>query len=97
MKGRRMASWIKEVPLCDLIDGECYFLARKWTTGVGLHYLFLSRLANGRPRLSSKPGIAIRCVANDNLRQTLAEHEGYVAVEIPGDADKRWKARKSRR
>ena len=92
-----MASWIKEVSLAQLQEGQTYFLAKKWESKcAGTSYMFHSRLLNGKAQWSSKPGIAVRCVANDKLREILTEHADYVAVEIPVDADKRWKARKRR-
>ncbi len=92
-----MSSWIKEVPLAQLQDGQTYFLAKKWESGcAGTSYVFHSQLLNGKVQWSSKPGIAIRCVANEKLRAILAERADCVAIEIPADADKRGKARKRR-
>jgi len=91
-----MTSWIKEVPIDQLVEGKAYFLAKKWETHMGFSYLFHSRLLSGKEQLSCKPGIAIHCIANDKLRKILIERPNYVAIEIPADADKRWKARKRR-
>lgn len=92
-----MSSWIKEVTLEQLQEGRAYFLAKKWESEcAGTSYMFHSRLLNGKVQWSSKPGIAVRCVANEKLREILTEHADLVAIEIPADADSRWKARKHR-
>ncbi len=91
-------SWIEEVDISSIEDDQAYFLAKKWESSMGVaNYLFLSKLLNGKQKFSSKPGIAIRAICNDNFRKILAEHPNYVALKIPMDADKRWKARTKNR
>lgn len=87
-----MQSWVKIVPTAEVKDGAQYFIGKIVGPGVWLH----ARGLNGKLQWSEKPGIAIRCEGSDKFRAYLAENTGCVAVEVPADADKRWRARKRR-
>lgn len=52
------------------------------------------QIIKGRNILSYKPGIATHVIGNDKLRKILREQSNHVAIEIPADADRRWKRRK---
>ncbi len=57
--------------------------------------LFWCRYLSGKEQWSSKPGIAIRFVGDAAFVKKLSEYNGQlVAIEVPSDADKRWRARK---
>lgn len=88
-----MSSWIKEVEADAVAENATYFIARRPRTAMA-PYLFHARDIKGKSVMSEKPGIADRVVGNDKLRAALREHLDLVAVEVPPDADKRWKRRK---
>lgn len=96
-----MPSWIKEVPVAEIVEAKTYFIARKWIPG-NSHtpsYLFHSRLLNGKSDWTSKPGIGIHYVGGAALMEELLKDRGevvLVAIEVPADASKRWKARRRR-
>lgn len=54
--------------------------------------LFYARDIRGKTIMSEKPGIAIRFLANE-IADILSKHEDHEAIEVPRDADKRWKRR----
>lgn len=72
------------------------------------HRDFYSTWGNGTAAWSGKPGIAERFPGNDKLRDYIERFEAnnktaihqwprgtrIVALEVPADADKRWKRRK---
>ena len=96
-----MPSWIKEVPVAEIVEAKSYFIARKWIAGNSRtpSYLFHSRLLNGKSDWTCKPGIGIRYVGGAALKEELSKDRGdviLVAIEVPSDASKRWKARKRR-
>ena len=87
-----MTSWVKQVPADALAEGVRYFIGK--TNWVGC-YMFVSRDIKGRGVWSVKPGIAVRFTARE-AREFLAEHPDSVVIEIPKDADRRWKRRQKR-
>ncbi len=91
-----MKSWIKVVPIDQLEPTGEYFIAKP--VGVPPHegMLFYGRGLNGKNTWTTKPGIAIRVYGNEKLVQALNANPGIVAVKVPPDADKRWRARKRR-
>lgn len=89
-----MRSWIKEVLPCQIEDGKLYFIATRHNSPGS--YSFYSRGLNGKKSWSVKPGIAIRFTGGAPLVAELAKNQNLVALEVPVDADKRWKARKRR-
>lgn len=89
--------WIKPVAVADVQNGKLYFvgLKPKWKYGV---WQFWSEYLNGKTGWSIKPGIAMQCKGGDKLRKLLTEKasDGVIAIEVPKDADKRWRARKEK-
>lgn len=91
--------WIVEVPLDKLDPSKDYFVARRWLdSNKRPCYEFYSRLLNGKDTWSGKPGIAIRYPGKPELKAAILKnsHVELIAVEVPSDADKRWRARKRR-
>ncbi len=89
--------WEKEVPIDDIKDDGDYFIAKFNDFSGHRNYMYLARGLNKKLCWSVKPGIAIRYVGGDGLKEHLAKNNGaHVALEVPKDADKRWKARKRR-
>lgn len=91
-----MAGWIKAVPVGDVQDGTLYFVGRppKWKYGT---WAFWSEWLNGKRAWSEKPGIALQYEGGDGLRKLLAERPDCMAVEVPKDADRRWRKRRAKR
>ncbi len=87
-----MQTWVKIIPLAEVKDDEKYFIGKVVGPGVWLH----ARGLSGKLQWSEKPGIAVRYEGNDKFREFLTANSGCVAVKVPADADKRWKARKRR-
>lgn len=87
-----MASWIKEATASEIVDGNEYFIGiRPKHDSQG--WFFFSQNRKGKQMVSSKPGIAIRYVGSDAMRDVLSNRPELGAVIIPADADKRWKMR----
>lgn len=85
--------WIKEVPVSDIAPDKTYFIAMH--PGGGSSVWFWSQYLSGKENWSSKPGIAMRFRGGPALVAEITKREGKLfAVEVPGDADKRWRARK---
>jgi hypothetical protein len=85
--------WIKEIAPDELRPEKSYFIAQKF----GIHgncYAFYSQGLKGKRSFTSKPGIALRYAGGDELRAILEKHPELVFLEVPADADKRWRARK---
>jgi hypothetical protein len=82
----------KEVSQSDIQDGQSYFLARKIKTSIW----FWSQPKNGPEKWTSKPGIAVHFVGGDDLRKVFDKNRQVemVAIEVPSDHAKRWRARK---
>lgn len=87
-------SWIKVSTADEIIDGKDYFLAVERGEEPHKNYMFYSQDIKGKNILSSKPGIATHIIGNDKLRAILVEHHDHVAIDIPADAERRWKRRK---
>jgi hypothetical protein len=90
-----MSNWIRPVAPADVEDGRPYFigLPPKWKYGT---WAFWSEWLNGKRAWSEKPGIALQYEGGEELRKLLTE-KGVMAVEVPKDADTRWRKRRSRR
>lgn len=86
--------WVVEVEHDAIDPAGIYFLAIRPVTRMTLH-MFAARGLNGKSCWSEKPGIAKKF-----LGETIVEHlrntPSQVAVIVPDDADKRWRARKNR-
>lgn len=91
-----MSNWIKEVPRDAIVDGSPYFLARKHSSEYHTSYMYVSRDIKGRTLLSVKPGIAIRFTSAASIAELLSKYPEFVVIEVPKDADKRWKRRVKR-
>lgn len=91
-----MSNWIKPVATSDVENGTLYFVGMppKWKYGT---WAFWSEWLNGRRAWSEKPGIALQYEGGDGLRKLLTERADCIAVEVPKDADKRWRRRRARR
>ena len=91
-----MSDWPKQVPVEQTSEDKLYFIARTFSQGRGFDYwsLYLS----GKEGWSVKPGIAMRFYGGAALVKTFAKNPqaNLVAIEVPADADKRWRARKHR-
>lgn len=86
-------SWIKKVPLSEIKEGALYFIGMN--PGGSAQVWFWSQYLSGKETWSGKPGIAIRYKGGPALVAMMKENgEKYFAVEVPADADKRWRARK---
>jgi hypothetical protein len=90
-----MSSWIKPVAPNEVQDGKLYFIGMppQWEYGV---WEFWSKWLNGKRAWSGKPGIALQYEGGDELRKLLIE-KGVMAVEVPKDADTRWRSRRPNR
>ena len=86
------ASWINEISAELIEDGKEYFIAIKPVTKMVRH-LFLATDKNGNARWSQKPGIANSYVGSESMRQEMAAREDLIAVEVPKNAGKKWRAR----
>ncbi len=90
-----MSTWIKKtVEASEIENGKLYFLARRPINAAMASWYYLSRDKHGKEMMSSKPGIAKRIVGNDALRDVLCKHPDHVAIEVPADADTRWRRRR---
>lgn len=97
MAGEVMSSWIKVVSADHLQEGRKYFLGKQnpnpqWSNC----WRWCSSDINGKDCMSTKPGIATRYSNVEALRKFLKEGTVLQAVEVPDDADKRWKRRQKR-
>lgn len=91
-----MASWIKPVEHVDVRDGALYFIGIRPRTDRAQWY-FYARNSRGKVCSSTKPGMALRYVGSQKMRDVLAEKPDLVAIEVPADADKRWSRKTYRR
>jgi hypothetical protein len=77
-------------------EDKSYFIGRAHnSTTHNTSYSYWSEYLNGKENWPVKPGIAIQYKGGENLvkafkRNTWAK---LVAIEVPADADKRWKKR----
>lgn len=89
-----MGSWIIPVEAKDIEDGKEYFLGKNMAAdGHAPLWYFHAKDIKGKSIMSQKPGIARRFVGGNKLRSVLADHPALKAVQVPPDADKRWKRR----
>ena len=88
-----MASWVKAVYLSDVVDGKLYFIGLRPVSRLA-PWMFYSEDKSGKRRFTVKPGIAIRYRGGDELRKAVASRSDCCCVEVPEDADKRWRARR---
>lgn len=85
-------SWIKEVPVSEIDPLKHYFIAMH--AGVGSTWFWCQYLS-GKEAWASKPGIAIRFHGGPAFVAEIEKKGGKIfAVEVPSDADNRWRARK---
>lgn len=92
-----MSSWVKEVKLEDVKDGASYFLARQSGGSTNITtWHFYARDIKGKAVMSTKPGIAVRFLGGEPFRETLRKHTDLTAIEVPADADQRWRRRVKR-
>ena len=91
-----MQSWAKIVPIGEIKDGQHYFVGKVFGGGVYAGLEFHVRGLNKKLMWGGKPGIAVRYEGSANFREYMAKSTDCVAVEVPTDADTRWKARKRR-
>lgn len=91
-----MIDWIKQIPVEQTSKDKLYFLARSYNNGNSFD--FWSKYLNGTETWSVKPGIAVRFYGGEQLVKTFAKNPGVplVAIEVPADADSRWRKRKRR-
>ena len=89
-----MSEWIKQIPVAETKEDKSYFIARSYNNGKSFD--FWSCYLNGKENWSIKPGIAIRYHGGESLIRTFAKNPQaeLIAIEVPADADKRWRARK---
>lgn len=87
-----MSAWIQEVPIEGIQDGTSYFIGFR-PRGVNAPWLFVAENRKGKRLVSQKPGIAVRALGNDKLRDLLRDRPDIAAIAIPADADRRWRMR----
>jgi hypothetical protein len=76
--------------------GRLYFLAMKPETEYA-PLLYASRGLNGKFCWSVKPGIANKYEGSERLKAELQAKPNLIAIAVPPDADKRWRARRHKR
>ena len=84
-----MQAWIKIVDPDAVISDRLYFLGILYGQH---HVLVLGRGKDGKQRWVEKPGIAIR-VDGKQAKEILSKNPEIKILEIPADAEKRWRAR----
>lgn len=89
-----MSAWVKVIPPTNLDATKQYFLSRPPRTAMAAR-LFYARDIHGKTIMSEKPGIAIRFQA-DEIAGILQKHADHEAIEVPADADTRWRRRRKR-
>jgi hypothetical protein len=88
-----MQKWIKPVEADEIVDGKVYFVARVPESRLAPWMFYSDR--NVKAEWVMKPGIATQFIGAEPLREKLRGTAGIcVAVEVPADASKRWRARK---
>lgn len=90
---REMPDWIKPAEAHEIIDGKVYFIAQRPLSRVGA-WSFYSESKNGKLSFTRKPGIAIQYIGSEDLRNAISGKDGICCVEVPSNADKRWRARR---
>jgi hypothetical protein len=90
---RHMPKWVKSVEYHEIVDDVAYFLALRPVTEMG-QWMFYSELKNGKRQFSLKPGLAIKFIGSEKLRCTLKDRPELCAVEVPPNADRKWRSRR---
>lgn len=88
-------AWIKEVEAENIEGDGVYFIALRRVTRLA-PYMFWSEYLSGKTGWSQKPGIACQYDGSVIKERMIKEKEKCVAVLVPPDAAKRWKARKTK-
>lgn len=91
-----MSSWVKEVEASEVKDGQQYFVARRrleYAPGMFSEWRFQGTDSKHRTVFIKKPGIATIFTGGPKLREQLVRMVTLIAVEVPADAHKRWRAR----
>lgn len=91
-----MQKWIKLVPIDKIQDGVEYFLGIESNAGdvYGHHYVrFYGKDKRGKTVMTWKPGLAMRIVGGDKLRDIIRDNASHVCIEIPANAARRWTKR----
>lgn len=94
-----MSAWVKAVEAIQIEDGRRYFVARgrrEYAPGMFTEWRFQGTNARGRTLFITKPGMATVFIGSEGLRTKMAEMKTLVAVEVPANAHKRWRARDRR-
>lgn len=96
--GEVMQTWIRVVTSAEAKAGVKYFIGKHLNPGHPYHeqMLFLSRGLNRKLCWSGKPGIALVFEGGQAREEALHQsNEKFqaVLVEVPADADRRWRAR----
>lgn len=87
-------SWQKIIPNDELVDGMAYYLTIAYElNGIVVQWMYWSSPKSGKQGWSTKPGIAINIICGDKLRECLSKNPNWHAIEIPKDANKRWRRR----
>lgn len=89
-------NWQVEVPIDKIIPTEAYIVAKRWESMDRINYIYYCRGLNQKETFASKPGIAIHVIGDDKLIKLLKSDPKFVALKIPEDHAKRWKARRHR-
>lgn len=88
-----MSNWIKYAEIDDIQENKEYFIGRrKENNCVG--NLFWSRPLRGKDQWTVKPGIAIKYSGSEDFKEMLRKNPIAIAIEVPANSDKRWRARK---
>ena len=88
--------WITEVEHADIKDHAVYFIALRPASRSASH-MFSACGLNGKTCWSEKPGIAKRYEGGEALREHMRQRNDCIAVQVPADADTRWRARREKR
>lgn len=96
-----MGKWNKVIASPDDISPDkTYFVARQCSYLPNQEtWMYLSRPLKGPKQWATKPGIAIRYRGSPKLAEWMKrsaheiEQKRLVAIEVPADANTRWKAR----
>jgi hypothetical protein len=89
---RHMPKWVKPVECHEIVDDVAYFLALRPVTDMG-QWMFYAELKSGKRQFSLKPGLAIKFLGSEKLRCTLKDSPDLCAVEVPPNADRKWRSR----
>lgn len=85
--------WAKIVKPKDIKKGKLYFLSMVQKPGSMTPQLLWAEGKDGKRIWSEKPGIAIKCKGGSAFKAFMEKDELLVAIEVPKNADRRWRAR----